>query len=97
MAPAVYPIFPAQLLQCDYVPGSTEYAVSKLRFRVPLRYNCVDTSDDFIELNAYMVYAEARSSDDPRLDVDWATRIHDDVCLRDQDIVLYLCGGPGAE
>lgn len=97
MTPPVYSILPAQLLRCDYVPGSTAYAVSRLRFKVPLQHDRVDTCDDFIELNAYMVYAEARSSDDPRLDVDWATRTLDDGCLRDQDIVLYLCGGPGAK
>lgn len=98
MAPAVYPIQPAQLLQSQCCTVSRQYAVSKLRFKVPLQHDRTDPNDDFIELTAHMVYAEARSSLDTRLNVDWTTRItDDDNDLRDLPIILYLCGGPGAD
>lgn len=97
MAPTVYPIQPAELLQCERCPGSHGYAVSKLRFKVPLQHNCADITDDFIELNASMVYAETRLGGDQRATVDWTTCIREDGALRDLPIVLYLCGGPGAE
>ncbi|CAN8099660.1 unnamed protein product [Discula destructiva] len=97
MPPAVYPILPAQLLQCEYCRDSAPYAMSRLQFKIPLRHNCNNTEDEYLELNAYMVYAETSSSDDSRLGVGWARRIHDDGDLQKLPIMLYLCGGPGAD
>lgn len=98
MAPAIYRIQPAQLLQSERCTTSSQYYVTKLLFQVPLRHNRSIPDEDAIKLTAHMVYAEASSSDDTRLHMDWTTRIRgDNTALRDLPIILYLCGGPGAD
>lgn len=98
MAPHVYPVQSAQLLESERCTSPRQYAMSKLRFKVPLRHEHTDPNDDYIELTAHMVYNEARYSDDTTLSADWATCIRDEQNnLRDLPIILYLCGGPGAD
>lgn len=98
MAPAVYPIQPAQLLQSERCKSSELYALSRLRFKVPLQHDCIELNGACLNLTAHMVYDEARANDGTWATVDWVTCVQNDAYrLRDQPILLYLCGGPGAE
>lgn len=98
MAPSVYPIQPAQLLQSERCTSSELYALSKLSFKVPLQHDRTEIDGAYVNLTAYMVYDEVRATDGTRVTTDWVTCVQNDTYhLRDQPILLYLCGGPGAE
>ncbi|KAJ4417679.1 hypothetical protein N0V82_006040 [Gnomoniopsis sp. IMI 355080] len=98
MAPAVYPIQPAQLLKSERRASSAQYAMTRLRFKVPLQHDHIGPNDDYVELTAHMLYDDARSSNGTRPSEDWVTHMkNDNNGMHDLPIILYLCGGPGAD
>lgn len=86
MAPLIHSIPPATLLAWEPWPHSDEFAVDELRFQVFLKHPHVLHPDVTLDLVAHMVYADARRASEPIISNDWASR----------PLLLYLCGGPGA-
>lgn len=69
-----------------------------MRFKVPLQHDHNDSNGSYINLTAHMVYNMVRATDGTTETADWVTCIQNDVHrLRDRSILLYLCGGPGAD
>ncbi|KAH8881477.1 alpha/beta-hydrolase [Thozetella sp. PMI_491] len=82
-------------------PGTAGFLVSELRFEVPLRHH--HPGSPRLRLVGRMVYGESDNSVPAPLR-DWAAQLQTDdagsdqpVPLRDRPILLYLCGGPGAD
>lgn len=86
MAPHIYPIEPANLTEST-AWNNPEFAIARLRFRVFLQHNHTSPHDETLSITANLVYggkdARGRTGAKP-----WA---------RDRPILLYLCGGPGAD
>lgn len=86
MALNIVPISPAELLQWQPWPHSDDFAIDELRFEVPLQYLPSTQEDEKLEIVARLVYATAGPAAETLRD-SWASR----------PILLYLCGGPGAD
>lgn len=86
MALNIVPIPPAELLQWQPWPHSDDFAIDELRFEVPLQYLPGTHEDEKLEIVAHLVYATAGLAAETLRD-SWASR----------PILLYLCGGPGAD
>lgn len=101
MSESVLPVAPAILLRSEPWPHSTEFVVTKLHFRVFLRHSRHQPGDETLDIAAHMVYAEACPDTSPttttRQREHWASRVKADRALRERPILLYLCGGPGAD
>lgn len=102
MSPDILPITPATLLRSEPWPHSTEFLVSKLRFRGFLQHSRHQPDDETLDIVAHMVYAEASPESRPATAPrpggdDWISRVTADHGLRARPILLYLCGGPGAD
>jgi pimeloyl-ACP methyl ester carboxylesterase len=101
--PKIIPIRPArafssrQWTTVDETSGalinaSTHFCVSVLKFEVPMDYARPD--GEKLQLVSRIVFAETR---DLPNQPDWDAQIQLDQTLRNKPIVLYLCGGPGAD
>lgn len=94
MAPEVFPIRAATHFRCEMPPHTGEFQISRLSFEVPLRYDQPD--HDKLQLVAHVVYA-ASSGRRSIGHTCWTDALQVDTTLRNRPMILYLCGGPGAD
>lgn len=86
MASLDHPVPPAVLLHWQPWPHSDTFAIDEVRFRVPLIYGETELHGETIEIVGRMVLGSLEG-DSGRGSRDWA----------DRTVLLYLCGGPGAD
>lgn len=95
MAPAVIPIESARLMKSQPCHSFNGFLVEKLCFEVVLRHD--QPSGEKLLLNAHMVYKEAFSDTLDADDWQQPTSSSTGFDIKKQPIILYLCGGPGAD
>ncbi|KAI3391131.1 hypothetical protein diail_7916 [Diaporthe ilicicola] len=95
MAPAILPIQSARLIKTEPCQHFDSFFVEKLFFDVPLRHDQPD--GERLVLVAQMVHGEASFD---TMDASHRRQLTDSSAWlrpRDRPILLYLCGGPGAD
>lgn len=97
MSPSVITIKPAIFLRSEKWPRSSEFATSELHFEVPLRHEGCTSDCAVLKIVARIVYDEVEEGEALDGARDWVTMIRTDAEMRARPIILYLCGGPGAD
>ncbi|PSR92269.1 Alpha/Beta hydrolase protein [Coniella lustricola] len=97
MAPTIFSISPATLLQSETWKRPSDFLVTELAFQVPLDYSPSSAQEDTLHVVAHMVYGEKSLKKTTRVQENWTQSILEDTSLRRRPILLYLCGGPGAD
>ncbi|KAJ0107185.1 Alpha/Beta hydrolase protein [Diaporthe amygdali] len=95
MTPAVLSIQSATLVKSDPCNHYNDFLIEKLHFDVPLRHDRYNA--ERLLLVAHMVYGEALSDKLDACDGKKLTDPSTRFSLQDRPIILYLCGGPGAD